>query len=176
MSTEENRAGEGSGAQGEAERAGKGAQLGKEPQEGPSGFAQLPDRRGQPGGSGSAPREQGQEKEQPQAVPGEAQVGHQEEFLHGKHGQELSGAAQGGVGESPLLEVSKEGREEVALSALGWGRGTGRIPDDVDSVSGRRNVVGNLASEVTLEVPLPSGSVPMETPPLDREFLGLQKL
>lgn len=31
------------------------------------------------------------------AVPGEAQAGHQEEFLHGKGGQALAGAAQGGL-------------------------------------------------------------------------------
>lgn len=32
----------------------------------------------------------------PQAVSGEVQVGHQEEFLHGKAGQALELAAQGG--------------------------------------------------------------------------------
>ncbi|RMB91888.1 hypothetical protein DUI87_31698 [Hirundo rustica rustica] len=53
-------------------------------------------------------------------VPREGQGGHQQEFLHGKGGQALEGAAQGGL-ESPPLEVSKE-QLEVALSALGWGQ------------------------------------------------------
>lgn len=45
----------------------------------------------QPGlGLGSAPREQGQEeRKRPQAVPGEAQAAHQEEFVPGKGGQAL---------------------------------------------------------------------------------------
>ena len=43
--------------------------------------------------------EQGQgDKKWPQAVPGEVQVGHQKEFLHGKSGQALEGAVQGGGG------------------------------------------------------------------------------
>ena len=52
------------------------------------------------------------------AVPGELHVPHQEEFPHGKGGQALEGAAQGGL-ESPSLEVSLE-HLDVALSALGW--------------------------------------------------------
>ncbi|NWW41869.1 ARMC6 protein, partial [Panurus biarmicus] len=44
-------------------------------------------------------------REWPQGVPGKAQVGHQEGFLHGKGAQALAGAAMGGLG-SPCLEVS----------------------------------------------------------------------
>ena len=70
------------------------------------GTPQLPARRGQLWRLGSAPREQGQEeRERPQAGPGEAQGGHQQEFPHGNAGQALEGAALGGL-ECPSLKVS----------------------------------------------------------------------
>uniref|UniRef100_A0A803WF55 dual-specificity kinase n=1 Tax=Ficedula albicollis TaxID=59894 RepID=A0A803WF55_FICAL len=72
---------------------------------------QLPDE-----GLGSAPREQGTGQEE--TASSCARVGHQEEFLPGKGGQALEGAAQGGL-ESPFLEVSKEWLD-VALSVLDW--------------------------------------------------------
>lgn len=49
---------------------------------------------------------------------GEVQDGHQEKFIHGKDGQEMEGAVQGGL-ESPSLEASKKGLD-VALSTTGW--------------------------------------------------------
>lgn len=56
---------------------------------------------------GSAPGGQGEDKgKQPQAMRGEAQVGHQKEFLLGQRGQALEGATQECL-ESPSLEVSR---------------------------------------------------------------------
>ena len=53
---------------------------------------------GSRGGLGSAGREQGQDKgKRPQAGPGEAQLGQQQEFPHGKGAQALAGAAQGAL-------------------------------------------------------------------------------
>ena len=53
-----------------------------------------------------------------QAVPGEFQLEHEEEFIRGKGYQALGGAVQAGL-ESPSLEMSKE-QLHMALSALGW--------------------------------------------------------
>ncbi|RMC01245.1 hypothetical protein DUI87_22194 [Hirundo rustica rustica] len=57
--------------------------------------------------------------------PGEAQVGHQLEFPHGKGGQALSGAALGGL-ESPSLEVSKESLDKALSALAGDEEGIGR--------------------------------------------------
>ncbi|XP_051629844.1 uncharacterized protein LOC127463867 isoform X2 [Manacus candei] len=73
------------------------------------------------GGQALLPGNKGQEeRERPPAVPGEAQMGQEEEFLPGKGGQALAGAAQGGL-ECPALEVSQEGLAVALCDKVGMG-------------------------------------------------------
>ncbi|XP_051629695.1 uncharacterized PE-PGRS family protein PE_PGRS54-like [Manacus candei] len=126
---------EGSGAAGGAEGAGGAHPGAKEAQGGPSGSASPCQEGGAGGGRALLPGNKGQAKgKRPQAGPGEGQVGAEEEFVAGKGGEALAGAAQGGL-ECPSLEVSQEGLA-VALSALGWGTRWGWGPGGIHGLGG----------------------------------------
>ena len=73
-------------------------------------------------------------------------------FLHGKGGQALAGAAQGGL-ECPSLEVPKEFLE-VALRALGWGQGGHRAQLGLCDLGGLFQPQGSWDSGVLCVCPL----------------------